>query len=94
MEANIIIEINSDLDDKQNGCRIFSEIYFMKMLIKVNQIRTVSFNMHALCSMVISRLYIKYNKRYRSWQPLKMVIFYSFGNIFVPALWRHICMMS
>ena len=54
MEANIIIETNSDLDDKQNaeirqilqnGCRIFNVMYCIKMLIKVNQINTVSSNM-------------------------------------------------
>ena len=62
------------LDDKQNaeiqilriGCHIFSVIFCMKMLIKVNQIRAGSLNMHALSSIVISRLYIKYNKSYRS----------------------------
>ena len=71
MEANIIIEINSVLDDKQNpkigqilqnGCHIFSVIYYTKVSIKVNQIRTVSSNMHVLSSIVILRLYIKYKK--------------------------------
>ena len=75
MEANIVIEINSALDDKQNaevrqifqnGCHVFSVIYCMKMLIKVNQIRTVSSNVHVLSSIVITKLYIKYNKSYRS----------------------------
>ena len=75
MEANIIFEINSVLDDKQNAeirqtlqneCHNFSVIYCMKMLIKVNQILTVFFNIHLLCLIVISRLYIKYNKSYRS----------------------------
>ena len=55
MEANIIIEMNSVLDDKQNtkirqilqnGCLIFSVIYCIKMLIKVNQGHTVSFDIH------------------------------------------------
>ena len=75
MEANIIFEINSVLDDKQNaeirsilqnGCHTFSVIYCAKMLVKVNQIHTASFNMHELSSIIISRLYIKYNKSYRS----------------------------
>ena len=96
MEANSIIEINSALDDKQNAeirwilqnrCHIFNVIYFIKMLIKVNQIHTISFNMHVLSSIVISRLYIKYTNSYRSWQPLNMIIF---GNILVPVLWRQI----
>ena len=57
--------------------------------MKVHQIRTLSCNMHAISSIVVLRLYMKYSKSYRSWQPLKMVIFYNFGNIFVPVLWRH-----
>ena len=75
MEVNIIIEINSALDDKhnaeirfilQNGCHIFSAIYCMKMWIKLNQIHALFLNTHALSSIVISRLYIRYNKSYRS----------------------------
>ena len=72
-----MIEINSVLDDKQNaeilqisqnGCHISSVIYYMKMLIKVNQIHRVSFNIHVLFSIIISRarLDIKYNKSYTS----------------------------
>ena len=62
------IEINSVLDDKQNaeirqilqnGCHIFSVTYCIKILIKVNQIYTVSFNMPVLCSIVIPQ-YINY----------------------------------
>ena len=103
MEANIITEINSVLNDKQNveirqiqwnGSHIFSAIYRMKMLIKVNQIHTVSFDIQALFLLVLSKLCIKYNKSYRSWQLLKLVIFYNFSNTFVPALWRHNCMTS
>ena len=57
MDANIIIEINSVLDDKQNavirqilqnGCQIFSVIHCMKMSIKGNQTHTVSFTIHVL----------------------------------------------
>ena len=68
MAANIIFEINSVLHDKQNAeirqifqneCHIFSVIYCMKMLIKVNQIYTVSFIMHVFSSIVILRLYMK-----------------------------------
>ena len=68
MEANIVIEINLVLDGKQNaeirlilqnGCHTFSVIYSIKMLIKLNQIHTGSFNMHALPSIVISRLYVR-----------------------------------
>ena len=77
MKANIIIEINSALNDKQNAeirlilqneCHIFNVLSCIKMLIKVNQIYTVSCNMHARSSVVVSRLYIKYtdNKSYRS----------------------------
>ena len=81
MEATIVIEINSGLDDKQKryniakyclikilptGCHIIIVVYCMKMLIKVNQIHTGSSNMHALSSTVISRLYIKYSKSYRN----------------------------
>ena len=74
MEASIIFEINSVLDDKpnaeiqilQNGCHIFSVIYCMKMLIKVNEIHTVSSSMHVISSIAILRLYIKQNKSYRS----------------------------
>ena len=53
MEANIIVEINSDLDDKQNAeikqilqnvYHNFNAIHCMKMLIKVNQIHGLSFN--------------------------------------------------
>ena len=55
MKERIIIEINSVLDDKQNaeirqfleiGCHIFSVIYGMKFLIKVNQNYRVSSNVH------------------------------------------------
>ena len=66
----------------------------MKMLIKVNQVHTVSFNMHVLSLIVMSRLYIKYNKSYKSWQPLKIVIFKNSDNIFVFVLWRHNLMTS
>ena len=75
MEANIIIEINSVLDDKQNaeirqilqnGCHNFNVIHCMNMFMKVNQIYTVSLDIHALSSRAISRLYIKHNKSYRS----------------------------
>ena len=75
MEANIIVEINSDLDDKQNAeikqilqnvYHNFNAIHCMKMLIKVNQIHGLSFNIHVLSSIAISRLYIKCNKSYRS----------------------------
>ena len=70
MEAKIIVEINSVLDDKQNAeiqilqneCHIFSVMHCMTMLIKENQIHTVSFNMHLLSSVLISRLCIKCNK--------------------------------
>ena len=62
----------------QNGCHIFRVIYFLKMSIKVSQIHTVSFDMHAFSAIAISRLYMKYDKRYRSWQPLNMVIFLQF----------------
>ena len=66
MEANIIIEINSGLDNKQNAeirqilqnvFHNFSIIYCMKMLIKVNEIHAVSFDIHLLFLIVISRLY-------------------------------------
>ena len=50
----------------QNKYHNVSVIYCMKMLIKVNQIDTVSFHMHTFCSIVISRLYIEYNKNYKS----------------------------
>ena len=72
MEASIITKINSVLDDKQNaeisqnGCHNFGVTYCTKMLIKVHQIHVVSFNMHVISSIAISRLYIKYNKSYRS----------------------------
>ena len=60
MEANIIFEINSVLDDKQNAeirqtlhkwVPNLSVIYCMKILIKVNEIHTVSSSMHVLSSM-------------------------------------------
>ena len=75
MEANGIIKINSVSDNKQNaeirqilqnGSHNFSVIYCMKMLIKVNQIHAVSFTIHVLFSIAISRLHIKYNKSYKS----------------------------
>ena len=60
MESNIIIEINSVVDDKRNTINIVKwEPYFkcnMKMPIKVNQIHTLSSKMHVLFSIVISRL--------------------------------------
>ena len=68
-------KINSALDDKpnadirqilQNGCHIFNVIYCIKMLIKVNQIYTVSFNIPVLSLIVILRLYIECNKSYGS----------------------------
>ena len=52
MEANLIFEMNSVLNDKQNAeiqqilqneCHNFSVIYCVKMPIKVNQIHAVSF---------------------------------------------------
>ena len=75
MEANIVIETNLVLDDKQNaeiqsilrnGYHIFSVIYCTKMLIKLHQIHTGSSKMHALFSIAISRLCIKHNKSYWS----------------------------
>ena len=75
MQAKIICEIKLVLNDKQNaeirqilqnGRYICSVIYCMKMLIKAHQIHTVSSNMHVLSSVVLSRLYIKYNKSYNS----------------------------
>ena len=103
MEANIIFEINSVLDDKKTlkydeWCKWVS--YFQCNLLYENGNQTkpssysIFLDMHVLSPIALSRLYIKYNKSYKSWQPLKMVIFYNFGNIFVPALWRHNCMTS
>ena len=97
-----IIEINLVLDDEQNAdirqmlqnrCHTFSVSYCMKMVIKVNQIHSVSY---VLFSIVLLRFYIKYNKSYRSWQLLKMVIFYDlvtflFLHCDVLTLWRHKC---
>ena len=61
----------------KNWGYIFSVTYCVKMLIKVSQIVTVFCNVHELSSVVMPRLYIKFNKSYMSWQPLKTVIFAS-----------------
>ena len=61
MEAIIVIEISSVFDHKQNpeirqilpnGRHMFSVIYCMKILIKVNQIDTVFSTINELSSVV------------------------------------------